>query len=29
VINRKSPVGYPQAYLLDVDRNIIEINAAG
>ncbi len=27
-VNRKSPVGYPQAYLLDVDRNIIEINAA-
>ena len=29
VVNRKSPVGYPQAYLLDVDRNMIEINAAG
>ena len=29
VVNRKSVAGYPQAYLLDVDRNIIEINAAG
>jgi catechol 2,3-dioxygenase-like lactoylglutathione lyase family enzyme len=29
VVNRKSTAGYPQAYLLDVDRNIIEINAAG
>ena len=27
-VNRKSIAGYPQAYLLDVDRNIIEINAA-
>ena len=27
-INRKSIAGYPQAYLLDPDRNIIEINAA-
>ena len=29
LVNRKSTAGYPQAYLLDVDRNIIEINAAG
>ena len=27
-INRNSIAGYPQAYLLDPDRNIIEINAA-
>ena len=27
-INRKSIAGYPQAYLLDPDRNIVEINAA-
>jgi catechol 2,3-dioxygenase-like lactoylglutathione lyase family enzyme len=27
-INRKSIAGYPQAYLLDVDRHVIEINAA-
>ena len=29
LVNRKSTAGYPQAYLLDADRNIIEINAAG
>ena len=28
LVNRASPVGYPQIYLLDPDRNIIEINAA-
>ena len=27
-VNRHSITGYPQAYLLDPDRNIIEINAA-
>ncbi len=27
-IKRNSAVGYPQAYLLDPDRNIVEINAA-
>ena len=27
-INRKSIAGYPQAYLLDPDRHIVEINAA-
>ena len=27
-VNRKSHVGYPQAYLLDTDLHIIEINAA-
>ena len=27
-INRQSVTGYPQAYLLDADRHVIEINAA-
>lgn len=27
-VNAHSVVGYPQAYLLDPDRNVIEINAA-
>ncbi len=29
VVKRVSPVGFPQAYLLDPDRHIVEINAAG
>jgi catechol 2,3-dioxygenase-like lactoylglutathione lyase family enzyme len=28
VVKRKGTAGYPQAYLLDPDRNIVEINAA-
>ena len=28
LVNRASPVGYPQIYLLDPDLNIIEVNAA-
>ncbi len=28
VVKRKSPVGFPQIYLLDPDRHVVEINAA-
>ena len=28
IVDRQSRVGYPQAYLCDPDRNVIEINAA-
>ncbi|WP_160009208.1 VOC family protein [Rhizobium sp. 18055] len=27
-VRRKGPAGFPQAYLLDPDRNIIEVNGA-
>jgi glyoxylase I family protein len=28
VVKRKSPVGFPQIYLLDPDQHVVEINAA-
>jgi hypothetical protein len=27
-VRRNGPAGFPQAYLLDPDRNIVEINGA-
>ena len=28
IVRRKGPAGYPQLFLLDPDRNIIELNGA-
>jgi hypothetical protein len=28
IVRRNSMAGYPQAYLLDPDRNIVEVNGA-